>query len=263
MARIALATLILLLSGLPGGLGAAELIPHHAFYALNLTTKRPSSGVVEANGGMAIEVTESCDAWITKQRLRLRILRDEGDEVVTDDSFTSWESKDGQRYRFSTRNKLSGDTDENLRGEADLKPHGGGFANFTLPDRKRVTLPRGTLLPTAHVSALIDAARSGSHIFRRTVFDGSTLDGPDEINIVIGHSVPLGKLPGLDKMIGKPTWPTRWAFFPVGSTSASPDYEISMRMLEDGVVTDVGLVYDDFEVHGAIEYFEPLPRPKC
>ncbi len=264
MPRTTLAVLALLLCCLPGLTGAAELVPHHAFYVLNLSNKRASSGIIEANGGMAIEVSESCDAWITKQRLRLRILRDEGDEVVTDDSFTSWESKDGQRYRFSTRNKLSGDKDENLRGEAEIRPHGGaGVANFTLPERKKIALPKGTLLPTAHVSALLDAAHAGTHIFRRVVFDGSTLDGPDEINVVIGRPVPLEKLPGLDKMLGKPSWPTRWAFFPVSSTDAAPDYEISMRMLDDGVVADVGLVYEDFEVRGLIQFFEALPHPKC
>jgi hypothetical protein len=264
MPRLPLAALALLAFCLPGPAETADLIPHHAFYTLTLSAKRSSSGIVEASGGMAIEMNESCDAWITKQRLRLRILHDEGDEVVTDDSFTSWESKDGLHYRFSVRNKLSGEANEELRGEAEIRPRGGaGVANFTQPDHKKVVLPKGVLLPTGHVGALIDAARAGSQIFHRVVFDGSTLDGPDEINVVIGRPVPLEKLPGLDKMIGKPSWPTRWAFFPIGSSNALPDYEVSMRLLEDGVVADISLVYEDFEVHGAIEYFEPLPRPKC
>ena len=257
-----LAALVLCLSGTAG---AAELIPHHAFYVLSLSGKRASSGIVEANGGMAIEMTETCEAWITKQRLRLKIVHDQGSEVVTDDNFTSWESKDGQRYRFSVRNKLSGEPDEELRGEADLrsKNGGGGSANYTQPQRKRMALPKGTLLPTAHVAALIDAARAGAKIFHRTVFDGSTVEGPDEVNVVVGRSIPLEKLPGLEKMAGKPSWPTRWAFFPLSSSSPSPDYELAMRLLDDGVVADVGLVYEDFEVHGALNFFEPLTRPKC
>ena len=32
---------------------------------------------------------------------------------------------------------------------------------------------------------------------------------------------------------------------------------------QSGVVADVGLVYDEFEVHGTLNYFEPLPRPHC
>src|SRR5579872_1322828 len=119
MPRSPTALLALLVCCLAGPAGAADLIPHHAFYVLSLSGKRASSGIVEASGGMAIEMTETCDAWITKQRLRLKIVHDEGNEVVTDDNFTSWESKDGQRYRFSVKNKLSGEPDETLRGEAD------------------------------------------------------------------------------------------------------------------------------------------------
>jgi hypothetical protein len=80
---------------------------------------------------------------------------------------------------------------------------------------------------------------------------------------VVGRPVPLEKLPGLEKRVGKPSWPTRWAFFPLTSMSPSPDYELAMRLLDDGVVADVGLIYEDFEVHGSLNYFEPLPRPKC
>jgi envelope integrity protein B len=264
MARALMAILALSLLCLPRPAGTAELIPHHAFYSLKLGTKNGQSAIVEASGGMAIEVSETCDAWLTKQRLRLRIVREEGEEVVTDNNFTSWEAKDGLKYRFSVRNRLNGEVNEEFRGEAELKPNGGGgMATFTQPKRSEVALPEGALFPTAHVAALIDAARKGTRVFRRTVFDGATIDGPDEINAVVGRPSPLEKLPGLDKKTGTPAWPMRWAFFPIGGKSPAPEYELDMRMLEDGVVIDVGLVYEDFEVNGKVDYFEPLPRPKC
>lgn len=263
MARVLLAVLASALLCLPYRGSAAELIPHHAFYNLKLGSKSGQSAIVEASGGMAIEVSETCDGWLTKQRLRLRILRDEGEEVVTDNNFTSWEAKDGLKYRFSVRNRLNGEVNEEFRGEAELKPNGGGRATFTQPKRSEVALPAGALFPTAHVAALIDAARKGTRVFRRVVFDGATTDGPDEINAVLGKPKALEKMPGLEKKAGARSWPMRWAFFPVASKSAAPDYELDMRMLEDGVVVDVGLVYEDFEVSGQVEYFEPLPHPKC
>ena len=55
----------------------------------------------------------------------------------------------------------------------------------------------------------------------------------------------------------------RWAFFPIGSKSSLPDYELALRMIENGVVVDLSLIYDDFTVGGKISYFAPLPRPKC
>lgn len=264
MIRPLIAALALAFLCVPGVGRAAELMPHHAFYTLNLNHKSGQSTIAQVNGGMAIEVGETCDAWLTKQRLRLRIVRDEGEDVVTDNNFTSWEAKDGLRYRFSVRNRLNGTVNEEFRGEARLNPNGGtGVATFTVPKKREVKLPKGALFPSAHVSQLIDAIRNGTRLFDRVVFDGATADGPDEINVVVSPQMPLEPLPGLDKKRGQPSWPMRWAFFPVGSKSAGPDYEIALRMLEDGVVADVSLVYDDFEVGGKAEYFEALPRPKC
>ncbi|MFI4988535.1 MAG: EipB family protein, partial [Alphaproteobacteria bacterium] len=218
MARPLIAALALPLLCLPELGHAAELIPHHAFYTLSLGHSSGQGDIVEASGGMAIEVSETCEAWLTKQRLRLRLVRDEGDEVVSDNNFTSWETKDGLRYRFNVRNRLNGTVNEEYRGEARLKPNGGGgVAKFSLPARKDVVLPKGALFPSAHVSTVIDAAHNGVRIIDRTVFDGATADGPDEVNILIGRSQPLETLPGLGGKHGQPSWPMRWAFFPIGS----------------------------------------------
>ncbi|HEY6334511.1 MAG TPA: cell envelope integrity EipB family protein [Alphaproteobacteria bacterium] len=264
MTRPFFAALASLLLCAPGSAQAVDLIPHHAFYELQLGKQNDQSSIVDAHGGMGIEVSETCDAWISKQRLRLSIRREEGEEVVTDNSFTSWESKDGLRYRFSVRNRLNGEVTEEFRGDAHLKDRGGaGTATFTQPEKRNVELPKGALFPTNHVAQLLEAARKGTHIFNRIVFDGATADGPDEINAIVGKPKPLEKLPGLEKKLGQPTWPMRWAFYPIGSKEETPDYEIAVHMLDDGVVTDVNLIYEDFEVGGKIVYFEPLPVPKC
>ncbi|HUI18539.1 MAG TPA: DUF1849 family protein [Alphaproteobacteria bacterium] len=264
MARALTALLALLPLCLPGAGRGADLIPHHAFYTLRLGHSSVQGDVVEASGGMAIEVSETCEAWLTKQRLLLRIVRDEGDDMVTDNNFTSWEAKDGRRYRFNVRNRLNGSVNEEYRGEARLNANGGGgVAKFTLPKKQEVILPSGTLFPTAHVRFVIDSARKGTRMLDRIVFDGASDDGPDETSVVLGEPTALEQLPGLDAKRGQPTWPMRWAFFPIGSKSSLPDYELALRMLENGVVVDLSLVYDDFTVGGKISFFATLPRPKC
>jgi hypothetical protein len=244
---------------------AVELAPHRAFYNLHLDLREGApSDVISADGGMAIEVRETCDGWITNQRLLLSISRGEDEPVVTDNNFTSWESTDGLKYRFSVRDKLNGDVSEELRGDAHLDSMGGpGVASFTAPARKDVVLPRGALFPTAHVAHLLDAAKGGERFFARTVFDGTAIEGPDLISAVIGRAKPLETVPGLEALAGHLSWPMRWAFFPAGDDSPLPDYELTVRMLENGVVVELGLVYEDFRVSGKIDRFVPLERPKC
>ena len=79
------------------------LVPHRATYDMKLNVARPNSGIVEVNGRMVLEMVDSCEAWEVKQRIKLKFLRNDGEEFDTDSSFTSYETKDGLGLRFSVR----------------------------------------------------------------------------------------------------------------------------------------------------------------
>ena len=110
-------------------------MPHRATYDMKLSVARPNSGIVEVNGDMVLETVDSCDGWEVKQRIKLKFLRNDGEEFDTDSSFTSYETKDGLGLRFSVRNIQDDEVEEELRGQADLEATGGkGRARFTLPE---------------------------------------------------------------------------------------------------------------------------------
>ena len=74
---------------------------------------------------MVLEMVDSCEAWEVKQRIKLKFLRNDGEEFDTDSSFTSYETKDGLGLRFSVRNIQDQEVEEELRGHADLEATGG------------------------------------------------------------------------------------------------------------------------------------------
>ena len=118
------------------------LVPHRATYDMKLSVARPNSGIVEVNGRMVLEMVDSCDAWEVKQRIKLKFLRNDGEEFDTDSSFTSYETKDGLQLRFSVRNIQDQEVEEELRGHADLEATGGkGRAAFSLPEVRSFDLP--------------------------------------------------------------------------------------------------------------------------
>ncbi len=243
---------------------AAELLPHRALYTLKLGRQRAGSAVAAAEGALAVEVSETCDAWLGTQRLRLTIFRNQGGDAESDNSFTSWESKDGLRYRFRVRNRLNGKIQDDYSGSAELKgPGEGGVARFLPPVDKEFELPRGTMFPTAHLAALIDAAAKGARTFFRTVFDGATTDGPHQINAIISEQNPVRSVALLGEAGNRPSWNMRWAFFVLSSDSAEPDYELEARVYDNGVVEEVTLDYGDFTVVGTLQKFEELERPDC
>ncbi len=244
------------------------LVPHRATYDMKLSVARPNSGIVEVNGRMVLEMVDSCEAWEVKQRIKLKFLRNDGEEFDTDSSFTSYETKDGLQLRFSVRNIQDQEVEEELRGHADLEATGSkGRASFSLPEVRSFELPAGTLFPTTHLALIIRHARDGDKSVSYSVFDGARLDGAFTVNAVIGKpprgvSAPVRGDVGL--LRGQQAWGVRLAFFAAGDQgTANPEYELALDLLGNGIARSMLLDYGDFAVDARLVQIQALPRPRC
>ena len=264
-----------------GFAGATEISPHRALYSLSLETSKTGSGVVDASGAMIYEWGETCDAWTVQQRFRLRLVYEDADPVELSSTLVSWESKDGLRYRFNERRLRNGEPDEEVRGEARLAGAGkGGKADFTKPDATSLTLGPNVLFPTAHTLLLIERAAAGDNFLSRDVFDGATEDNASQISAVIGPRVDstaisdktaAGSKAAADSkaktlkspLIERPSWRVRLAFFPADTKSDAPDYELGMRLFDNGVSGDMSLDYSDYVIRAKLDEIEPLSKPSC
>lgn len=251
---------------------AAEITiaPHQALYSLTLESAKSSSGVVAASGAMFYKWGEACDGWTVEQRFRLRIAYADQDGVDISSALVTWESKDGLKYRFNERRTRNGETDEELRGEASLDgPGKGGVAQFTKPQTATINLAPGVLFPTAHTLFLIASAQANQQFVARDVFDGSAVENAGEVSAVIGPELkpPGGKAPKPfnDPLLQRPSWQIRLAFFPPDAKSdqTEPDYELGMRLLDNGVTHDMKLDYGDYIIHAKLDEIEKLPKPGC
>ncbi|HEX2892090.1 EipB family protein [Vineibacter terrae] len=245
---------------------AADLVSHRATYEMRLNPGRRAMGVIDVRGLMVMESVDVCDAWETKQRIRLTFLRPDTEEFVTDSAFTSFEAKDGSSMQFSVRNTQNGEVEEELRGQAEVGP-GAGRANFTLPEPRSFDLPAGTVFPMAHLSQLIEHAKLGEKVVAYNVFDGARLDGAFKVNAVIGKAQrpPPGAAPKGDVglMRNQPAWMVRLAFFPADDQAGQPEYEVSMDLLGNGIARSMVLDYGDFALDAKLQRLEALPKPKC
>ena len=272
-----------LMLGWAGLAYATEISPHRALYSLSLESSKAGSGVVAASGAMIYEWGETCDAWTVQQRFRLRLVYEDADPVELSSTLVSWESKDGLRYRFNERRLRNGEPDEEVRGEARLDgPSKGGKADFTKPDAASLTLAPNVLFPTAHTLLLIERAAAGDNFLSRYVFDGATEENASQISAVIGpridpaangdkaaagsaapkdadNKVKVLKSP----LIERPSWRVRLAFFPADAKSDEPDYELGMRLFDNGVSGDMSLDYSDYIIRAKLDEIEPLSKPAC
>jgi hypothetical protein len=249
----------------------AQLASHRAVYNMTLGTARAGSSTVDAQGAMYLEWAESCDGWTVSQRVRLTLYATQGGEVDTDSNFSSWESRDGKKYQFTVRNLRDNKVSEEFRGDAHLDgPGRSGKATFSTPPGVTFNLPKGALFPTEHMAELIAAAQKGVTRLSRVIFDGANLDGPLEVNAIIGGPVhptsggaPSGVTGEGQNLTNRPSWPVRMAFFPTKSQQAEPEYEVEVRLFDNGIANYFLLDYGDFTVHAALEKLEALPKPKC
>jgi len=255
---------------------AADIDPHRALYSLTLGSSKMASGVLGASGAMYYEWGETCDGWTVEQRFRLRITYAESGSSELSSTLVTWESKDGLRYRFNERRLHNGEPDEELHGEAHLDGAGkGGEAEFTKPEAKTLTLAPGVIFPTAHTLVLIDHALGGDQFLARKVFDGSAVENASQITAVIGPKLDPGAPVNAEDeekpsdeaakspLLNHPSWRVRLAFFPPDSTAETPDYELGMRLLSNGVSQDMELDYGDYVIKARLDEIEPLSKPSC
>jgi hypothetical protein len=251
--------------------GAVDIAPHRALYSLTLdSTKKANGGVSAASGAMYYEWGEACDGWTVDQRFRLRVVYAEEGAVTINSSLLTWESKDGLRYKFNEKRLRNGNVEDDIHGEAHLDDKDkGGVAQFDKPDQTKLTLLPGVLFPTAHTLVLIERAQAKDTFLARKVFDGAAVENAGQITAVIGPQLKPDAKPSkpLDNpLLQRPSWRVSLAFFPADSNKGdteTPDYQLTMRLLDNGVSQDMTLDYGDYMLKAKLDDIEALPKPSC
>jgi hypothetical protein len=264
--RVLLAALGLALA-MSTSAGAVDIAPHRALYTMSLSAAKQNSGVVAARGSMVFEWGETCDGWTVEQRYKLRMRYAEDSEVEIASNFVTWESKDGLRYRFYQKKLKNGEVDGETRGEARLDGKGkGGKVVFSKPGQT-IDLAPGVIFPTAHTLLLLDRAQAGEQFVAQPVFDGASDENAGTISAVIGGvqtaAAGAAEEPVKSALLARQSWRVRLAFFSAASGADKPDYELGMRLLDNGVSRDMVLDYSEFAIKAKLAEIEALPKPSC
>lgn len=262
---VVIAAAVIATAPLAASVKAAEITPHRALYTMSLGNARNDSGVVDARGTMDYEWGETCDGWTIEQRYRLKMRYVETSDVDIISSFVTWESKDGLRYRFNQKQTRNGEVDQEIRGEARLDgPGKGGVAELSKPEAQTLTLEPGVMFPSAHTILLIDSARAGENFVSRSVFDGATDENAVQVSAVIGVKLTADPAAATrSTLLERPGWRVRLAFFPVDANAEKPDYELGMRLLDNGVSQDMVIDYGEYSIRAKLDDIEPLAKPNC
>ena len=236
--------------------GAEAMVAHRAAYKLTLDRARDNSDIAEARGVMLYEVLDACDGWATRQRFSLVLTDRDGQEVDTGSDYSTFETKDGLRLRFSLTQTTQGAVTSRVAGEAEITPEG-GVVRYTDPEPKEEALPRGTMLPMMHTIQSLAAARRGERLLVTPLLDGTSAEGAQDSTTVISPWQGPQANARFPDLAALGSARMRVAFFDRNDTSgggaSAPDYEVGLRYWENGVADELKMDFGDFVVDGRME----------
>ena len=245
------------------GAAASTIMPHRAFYEMQLGIADQNSNVQTVSGRSAFTLGRECDGWRSKEDYVIEFGAQEGnlDRVVS--HFESWESDTGKIYSFEISESSSFQSAKDFTGFAELKSAGGN-AYFSMVDDSAVELPENTYFPMRHLTSILDSAKNGKKILAASVFTGAE---PDDAllstNTVIGSwrgdpaAAEMGAL-GQDGY-----WPVQIAYFKPAATAAEPEYEIHFAIQPNGIVRRYVIDYGDFTIIAMLLKLESVEMPAC
>jgi hypothetical protein len=255
--------LLLAASVLLGGAGPGPLISYRAQYEVTMVPGANMRELVGVRGRMVAEFRESCDGYIETQRFIADLTDADENTVRSDFSSKTWQSRDGRAFNFTIADVM-GTRARRYEGQAQSPPGAGGKATFSVPEIATLDLPQGTMFPAEFSERLIDAARKGESSFSAPIFLGDDLK---ELLIATGFvgapaTGPDPEIEGVAAMRGIRSWPMVVSYHKQGSDEATPSYEMSFRLYENGITTGMRMRYPTFALQSRMVKLEVL-TPSC
>jgi len=263
-----------LLAGSPAQAGPnAAIQPHRALYEVTLSSVKSGGQLIDIRGKMFFEWKKTCESWTTDHKSSLVYEYADGTSSRINSDFASYETLDGKNLNFSSRRENNGVPFEEFRGHASLQANADGSASFTIPGDVNFKLPKNTFFPMQHTYEILKRANNGERFFNATLFDGSDDQGPQQVNVFIGGKTDAQKGVASSKKIDKslltaPAHSMRLAFFPSEDGPDSPEagaaeYEMDLVALDNGVVSDIKIIYDTFTISQKLVALEKIDMPAC
>ena len=269
------------------------LVPHRAVYELSLANKQHTVSVSGIIGRMVFELTGSpCTGYTQKIRMITKIIDNNKQSTLLDVRANSWEQGDGQVFRFGSKqfsnkkvakDEASETVPELVSGIARRDRQNNRLAiEIKSPAPVNLELPIDVLFPTQHSLALQLAAKAGKKHLDVNVYDGSEQgQGFYKTHSFIGSRLPRLKKTGVAVqktkqasenqklavlgLSGQASWPVAISYFKITEKhdDAVPVYELSFRMFENGVSSDMLMNYGQFSVNGRLGKIKYLHQEPC
>jgi hypothetical protein len=246
---------------------AASLTPYKALYTVQLTDTKGATDIIDIQGKMMYQLGQSCEQTVTDHHYILTYYYPDSVPMRISSDFSMAESHKGGQFDFTARRRRDGVLYEELRGRAVVDPKKGGEAIYTDPEDMRFDLPPDTRFLAGQTAILISAAQQGQKFLSFPLFDGSDKDGPLDVTALIS-SVPTSYTPpggpNIDAtLLTKQAWRVHLAFFSRLEPQETSDYEMTITLHANGVISSSDITYPDYTVKETLTALKPQESSPC
>lgn len=233
---------------------ALPLAPHRAVYDLGLSAVSDTSDIESLTGRWVFDFKGSaCDGYSAESRLVMRFETAMGPRLI-DRRVSSFEAGDGSSLKFESQSYTDQELEEEVEGTA-RREQDGTVVDYSKPESAEVRFG-AAVFPTSQVFEVLKNARAGVHFYESAVFDGTQLvDDATTVSVVIGKPRPLKSSDAqqevLGRLAGQPFLPVTMAYFEPSAEREGEhvsDYDVSFKMHESGVQTDLVIRYDEYSM---------------
>ncbi len=241
----------------------ADLVAYQAIYKMELSASSPTSRFNGLRGAAVSQIERTCEGWVVSEQVVMTMLTVAGGAIEREMNFKARESFDGQAYFFESNAKTNGQP-EQYSGSARRTDDTNAEAEFVTPKPFQMPLPKGTLFYVGLTEWLIDLVKSGARTGQTISFDGTDDEGAQKVSaFILPDSIGGEGLNGDPKLLDAKAWKVRLAFFETDEQVSEPDFEIALRLLENGIVTHYELIFNDLIVDQTLEDVLPAKDEHC
>jgi hypothetical protein len=233
---------------------------HRGIYALSLHDAASASGITDVGGEMYYEWSKTCTGWRVNQRVTMELAQSEGSAQTLTLLFSAFEASDGSLFDFTMLQAADGVTTERMSGRATVDDAGAGIVRFDEPAGVRLVLPPLTLFPSRYAVLMLEQAQAGQTNFSALLFDGSSAETAYSVATFFGSQE---EALSLHSGRPEPLWPLHMGYFPHNKVTSEPDFEIGVRMFENGIAQAFLIDYGSFAVNSTLIDYEAIPEADC
>ncbi len=236
---------------------------HKAEYRLSLFGNSLETGIKDIQGKSNYILKEECHGWNTSEKILLSFKLKNSIETNLLSVWSTFETFSGQSYQFNMTENINGKETNNFIGFSNISTNISNAKYFSDKEYE-VSLGENIEFPITHLKNLILAAQNNKKIYSSNLFLGSELSDSNKIvTAIIGRKKANEKYNFKNNLFQKFYWPVNLAYYNPGKELDKPEFTISAKLQQNGVIIGYVVDYGEFSVNSELNDLNQININKC